>query len=104
MGLVEDAQKLADTDPFYENERAGTAFCIACGSSGSHNSDCPWLSLPRIVAALGAAERYFRNGDKLHWVLAAQAFGVIKIMNTGPGKHMAALAEPAGGGGETRGE
>lgn len=62
MSILDDARRLAATDPWYENERAGTSFCIACGMYESHADDCPWLALPRIVAALEAAERLASNG------------------------------------------
>ena len=57
------ARRLAAVNPWYENERAGTTFCIACGAYDDgltgerHHADCPVLALPQIVAALEAAER-----------------------------------------------
>lgn len=57
MTLIEDARRLAQVDPWYENERAGTSFCIACGAYESHRDNCPWLALPRIVQALEAGGR-----------------------------------------------
>ncbi len=57
MSLLEDARRLAE----YTN-RQPRMICMTCqqpfaeGERG-HASDCPYLALPRIVAALEAAER-----------------------------------------------
>lgn len=60
MTLLEDARHLAADDPECANR-----LCHHCGSPGKpirgreiqHTPDCPWLSMPKIVAALEAAER-----------------------------------------------
>jgi hypothetical protein len=65
MSLVDDAKRLADTNP----HEAGWQ-CPFCGMPNGrhsgfgdrHHADCPWLAMPRIVAALEAAERVI-DGD-----------------------------------------
>lgn len=52
MSLIEDARRLANTDPEVAD------FCFACGNdSHKHYDDCQWSVMPRIVLALEAAER-----------------------------------------------
>lgn len=72
MSVLDDARRLAAVDPWYEHERAGTSFCIACGAYESHNPDCPWLSMPRIVAALELIDRFGftfeQQDDGLHMI------------------------------------
>lgn len=55
MSLLEDARRLAEHEPIYNNGSYG--YCGELARSGLHASDCPWLAMPRIVAALEAAER-----------------------------------------------
>ena len=61
MSLLDAAQRLIDVGPpMYDG------ICLACyGMSraetladNEHATDCPWLALPAIVAALAAAEGY----------------------------------------------
>lgn len=61
MSLLDDVRRLAETAPGCAN-----GLCHVCGSPGAliwepgptrHALDCPWLALPRIIAALAAAER-----------------------------------------------
>lgn len=65
MSPLEAARRLAATDPFVDNERAGT-FCVFCDAPKYHASDCPWLAMPKIVAALEAAERMSRLVPRCH--------------------------------------
>ena len=55
MSLVDDARKMAKTHPAGNRENT---VCHLCGGRAGCYGDCPWLSLPRIVAALEAAERF----------------------------------------------
>ena len=80
MSLVEAAKEIASNDLVELSDYATT--CYFCGGfvigygwdsrpadtvayqGYDHYADCPWLSLPRIVAALEAAERLVDNwGD-----------------------------------------
>jgi hypothetical protein len=60
--IVEMAKRLAD-DGFTPWEDFCHLTCELCWSdfaddgSARHEDDCPWLAMPRIVAALEAAER-----------------------------------------------
>jgi hypothetical protein len=71
MSLIDDARKMAADCP-NATDRGGRGECYYCFGgnyaggylSGSptesefhHAPDCPWLSMPKIVAALEAAER-----------------------------------------------
>lgn len=81
MSVLDDARRLAEIDPWYEHERAGTSFCIACGAyedhtGRHHNPDCSWRALPGIVAALEAAERlayrfYYADKTETNALMAA---------------------------------
>jgi hypothetical protein len=63
MSLLDDARRLADTD--HTPCEDGTGRCVFCSVGGFdvrvgkmiHGDTCPLLSMPRIVAALEAAER-----------------------------------------------
>lgn len=68
MTLIEDARALSDTEPLAlvgadGDERWQCSICDAESEavepppSTRHAPDCPWLALPRIAAALLAAER-----------------------------------------------
>lgn len=63
MSLLDDAKRLAEQDAFYSDPCpdgcCSSAECVfGCQNDGrKHGPDCPWLSLPRIVAALEASER-----------------------------------------------
>lgn len=66
MSLLDDVRRLSDASI----TREGTCWCHFCGSmieppesydpvlpyAEQHASDCPWLAMPRIVAALDAAQ------------------------------------------------
>lgn len=61
MILSDDARRLAVSNPVVaEGKIAIGAVCAVCWVEGGHDSECPWLALPRIVAALEAAERLSR--------------------------------------------
>lgn len=58
MSLVDDVKRLAADDPVEADDEQGyPAFCRLCLSYKPHAPDCPWLAMPKIVAALEAAER-----------------------------------------------
>lgn len=65
MSLLDGARRLMAVDPFahQESESTGTySECVACGGENrQHAPDCPWLSMPKIVAVLEAAEAYVRE-------------------------------------------
>jgi hypothetical protein len=71
MSLVDDARRLAETCPS-ETDRGGRGECYYCSGGNyegdysdqtptladfRHQPDCPWLSMPKIVAALEVAEQ-----------------------------------------------
>ncbi len=51
MSLIEAAKRLAGNDPV--KSEIG---CHHCAGYTEHYSDCPWLALPKIVAALETAQ------------------------------------------------
>lgn len=61
MSLIDDARRIEEIDPTYEDDGyvgLGRHVCVFCGTwAPDHGGDCPWLSLPQIVAALEAAEK-----------------------------------------------
>lgn len=76
MSLLDDARELAENCPI-ETDRGGRGECHYCVDgnyedgylSGSptlpdvlHKPDCPWLSMPKIVAALEAIEAVSEPG------------------------------------------
>ncbi len=53
--LLDAARRLAEYPPSYDSR--GHMLCGYCHEDEHvHAPDCPWLSLPKIVAALEAAE------------------------------------------------
>jgi hypothetical protein len=54
---LEAAQKIAEKGPYTYDQ--GGLWCLFCDaeSINPHASDCPWLMMPQIIAALEAAER-----------------------------------------------
>ena len=64
MTLLDDARRLAE-EGFEPRDTVHESGCTFCGPSGTyrgdgpwpHLPDCSWLAMPRIVAALEAAER-----------------------------------------------
>ena len=63
MSLIEDAKRL-EKSGFTPWEDSCHLTCELCGEDGAgeegpfpHAPTCPWLALPRIVAALEAAQR-----------------------------------------------
>ncbi len=66
MSLVEDARILGGFGPYFK--RGDEATCWYCRETVIahelyHDPTCPWLALPRIVAALEAAERMVEQLD-----------------------------------------
>lgn len=67
MNLLESARRLAEVEPRRFSEMYATWVCLYCGAiresddpdhpAAEHGTTCAWLSMPRIVAALEAAER-----------------------------------------------
>ena len=60
--MLDDARAMLQIQPLFEE--GDDMACRLCGELISpypdfagHESDCPWISLPKIVAALEAAER-----------------------------------------------
>lgn len=56
MSLLDDARRIMNAGPATYGEWE----CVLCHRNGGdrlvHADDCPWLSLPKIVAALERAE------------------------------------------------
>lgn len=53
MSLLDDARRLANADPWPDDQST----CPFCGEwVGKHAEECPWLQMPQIVAALEATE------------------------------------------------
>lgn len=60
MSLIDDARRLHDGDPpsIRGSRSDNVRVCRNCNSPiNSHAPNCPWLSMPKIVAVLEAAER-----------------------------------------------
>lgn len=84
MSAIEDARRLAGAEPVIHNKMTSENECAMCmGVSGDHVPECPWLAMPRIVAALEAAERHLRSGHPGDWFAAAEALGVAELRNRG---------------------
>jgi hypothetical protein len=86
MTPLEAAQRLASDCPI-ETDRGGRGECHYCGSgnyegeylSGSptlpdvlHTPDCPWLSMPKIIAALEAAGRLVESTQPTQYAIPAR--------------------------------
>jgi hypothetical protein len=61
VSILDDARRLTKIQPLEEDQ--GRQFCRVCGEEiggypawEGHARDCPWLSMPKIVAALEAAD------------------------------------------------
>lgn len=67
MSLIEDARRIMHAGP----PTYGEWQCAICQIDGrdrlTHNQDCPWLSLPRIVRALEAARDVLDHIDDIEW-------------------------------------
>lgn len=61
MSLLDDARELSNVT-LETLTRSGTIVCAVCFKR-PHGTGCPVLSLPRIVAALEAAERLVARFD-----------------------------------------
>lgn len=63
MSPLEAARRLASERPArggtqtQRHRRGRCYYCLGDGYGQPHESDCPWLSVPKIIAALSAAER-----------------------------------------------
>jgi hypothetical protein len=53
---LEAAKALAATDNLRHDTIDDVPHCNFCGQDYEHASDCPWLAMPQIVAALEAAQ------------------------------------------------
>lgn len=78
MSLLDDAKRLADESPTVAIESGDwrCAFCLVDSWSDQdhHASDCLWLAMPRIIAALEAADAFVNialSGDRLPQVRLA---------------------------------
>jgi hypothetical protein len=63
VSLLDDARALAAVDPIDDVGFNATAYtCFWCSPpdrlESKHAANCPWLSLPKIVAALALVEKY----------------------------------------------
>ena len=67
MSLLDDASRLASHELRDHDDVGGYGFCPLCDEPEGHRSGCPWLAMPRIVAALEAAEAYIHTGPSEHW-------------------------------------
>jgi hypothetical protein len=63
MSLLDDARQLVITEPTYVHPEVVGRICRYCrgesdgeGRNFRHEPKCPWLSMPKIVAALEAAQ------------------------------------------------
>lgn len=67
MSLVDDARAIWDQGP-YEIDQGGL-WCQFCAEmpTSAHKSDCPWLSMPGIVAALEAASAVAADPAPTYW-------------------------------------
>lgn len=67
MSLIDDARRLADAGSYDDggNGSYNEPSCIHCHSwpEDQHEPTCPWLALPRIVAALEAAQALLKAVD-----------------------------------------
>lgn len=62
MTLLDDARRMAEYAPSVDER--GVFWCGYCHESeNAHAPDCPWLQMPRIVAALEAVERFVAAGQ-----------------------------------------
>ena len=75
MTLLDDARRLLEIGVQCDH-------CSGSPQSG-HLGDCP---LPRIVAALEAAEQYIRTGHPQDWFPAALALEMAEIRDTPRGR------------------
>lgn len=60
MSLLEDARAISESAPSSDDQCPHCSAYIGPvrgGDYGEHSPDCPWLAMPRIVAALEAAEK-----------------------------------------------
>jgi hypothetical protein len=76
MSILDDARRLADMSPDGDDGRGDTV-CVYCladhyirdgaaftrADDVQHAPDCPWLSMPKIVEALKAAEAVLWAAD-----------------------------------------
>lgn len=89
MSLLDDARRLVESNVAENFDKE----CGFCGMSPSlhdvegwtyradnlgalHYPECPWLAMPRIVAALEAADRLIDRGgdeDRAEWIALAEA-------------------------------
>lgn len=67
MSLIEDARRIMHAGP----PTYGEWQCAICQIDGrdrlTHNPECPWRSLPRIVRVLEAARDVLDHIDDIEW-------------------------------------
>ena len=56
MSLLDDARRLTETDPQPVNPLCRCHWCAEFTLTEPHAPDCPWLSMPKIAAALERLE------------------------------------------------
>ena len=76
MTPLEAVKRLAETDPYAFQPHSDERSCVACNewaSDGAHASDCPWLALPQIVAALEHRDALYQDLRRANARLLEQA-------------------------------
>ncbi len=74
MSLLDDAKQIAEIENLDDQ-----GYCMYCPTTAHrelHVPDCPWLAMPKIVAALEAADRLIDRGgdeDRAEWIALAEA-------------------------------
>lgn len=76
MSLLDDAKRLADTEPDING------FCFACQNYYEHYDDCLWLAMPKIVKALEALDEYIDaievSGDRVNVPRRVNAYRALR--------------------------
>jgi hypothetical protein len=62
VSLLDDARRLAAHELRDHEDIGGYGFCPLCDMPSGHAPNCAWLAMPKIVAAMEAAERL--SGDE----------------------------------------
>ena len=66
MSLLGDARRLPTEEPVLEGSGGYVAYAVCQGDAvnGDHAPDCPWLSIPKIVAVLEMLDRHGLDFDE----------------------------------------
>lgn len=84
MSLLDDARQLTEYPPSYESR--GHMLCGYCNEDEhAHAPDCPWLAMPKIVAALEASAevvadakgQYMYNGE--NYIVSAEEIRALEV-------------------------